>query len=178
MTISSIWIVRHIQILISLLQNYSHVVNVLGAIPKFPPHLMEFMGYKGHRVANLVSIGGRQVPVDIRFVGDGYMDSSWMSEIIFNRVKMKNRDLFIANATDGYYSLLYHALVHKPHMHATYADHLESISKDDQRKSILGGRKSQCKLLVAFMDSRGYTFTTAHDPSVKCRPCEFKIRDH
>jgi predicted Ser/Thr protein kinase len=67
--------------------------------------------YGGYKVAAHISIGGQEIPVDIRYVGDNYYCEQWEKDMLANPVKLG--PLFIPDPANLFYSLLYHVLVHK-----------------------------------------------------------------
>jgi predicted Ser/Thr protein kinase len=74
--------------------------------------------YGGYKVAGLVNIAGQEITVDIRFVGDGYYCEEWERKILAGRVKLGN--IWVPDTENLFYSLLYHALVHKPRLSNRY----------------------------------------------------------
>src|SRR3989304_4092278 len=63
--------------------------------------------YGGYKVSGYVAIGGRDVSVDIRFVGDCYYCEQWERDMLSRRVRAGG--FFVANNENLFYSLLYHA---------------------------------------------------------------------
>jgi hypothetical protein len=58
---------------------------------------------------------------DLRHAGDGYFDLPMERAMLTNRVAFRN--FFVPNSEDLCYSLLYHALVHKPSVSNTYKNY-------------------------------------------------------
>ncbi len=68
---------------------------------------------KGTQRANYrILVNGKNIDIDIRYVGDGYFDSYWQRDCIQNRILHKN-NFYVPDELNLYYSLLYHALIHK-----------------------------------------------------------------
>ena len=67
---------------------------------------------KKHRVQYLVSVGGKPVFFDVRHVGDNYYCSRWARSLLNQRVSRDN--FYIPNPENHYFTLIYHALLHKP----------------------------------------------------------------
>ena len=83
---------------------------------------------KKDRVQHQVFIAGKLINLDLRFVGDNYYCRSWQDKILSNRVK--ERYYFRPNLKDYYYSLLLHALFHKPTLREDYKEKLLNLKKD------------------------------------------------
>lgn len=62
---------------------------------------------------------------------------TWISDVIKGRVRAKGHDFFVPNTPQSYYTLLYHALVHKPSMHETYRDPLFKVWASEYIPSVL-----------------------------------------
>ena len=65
----------------------------------------------GFKVSNYILIKNKKINLDIRFVGDNYLDEKWQKKILKNREFDNFR--FIPNSEDFKYSLLYHIIFHK-----------------------------------------------------------------
>ncbi|MDR0462744.1 MAG: methyltransferase domain-containing protein [Pseudomonadales bacterium] len=80
------------------------------------------------RVHYEVIIDGKPLRFDLREVGDNYYDISWEKDLLKQKQLLKN--CFYAVVGDNhYYSLLYHALIHKPKLGDDYQLKLSKISK-------------------------------------------------
>ena len=131
--------------------DYSRVVDAIGGVPKLPPNLMEGGGYGKHRVNHNAHIGGKEIPIDVRFAGDGYIDETWMRDIISSR-ELHRGGVYTPNSTHSYFFMLYHAVVQKPSMAEDYKVTPRKQSKSpEQLRLINGSRTDHCKLLVPFM---------------------------
>jgi len=108
-----------------------------------------------HRVIN---VGGRDIPVDVRTVGDGYYDTCWEEEMIKNS-RMAMGVIPVPSEEDYFYSLLYHALIQKKKIAEDYKIRLKKMADD------LGGdRSTDADTLLAFMKRKGYYFTYPENP--------------
>ena len=107
-----------------LVENYSMAKSILGGLPfkhrlpRTDPRWGPPVENGGYKVANKVSVAGLEVEFDIRFVGDGYYDAEWQANMLKNRKQEKC--FYRLNEKDYFYSLLYHALIHKVHISDTY----------------------------------------------------------
>ena len=149
-----------------MVTDYNATIAALGALPS-GLHATEL---GGHRVQHNVLIGGKSVHVDVRYVGDHYVDPNWMRDILRNRVARNG--IFVMEAEDYFYSLLYHALIQKPQFGSDYKLRLMEMTSNSTAKSRLGGsRRDQCELLLGFMNDRGYISSKPDDPTVGFFPC-------
>ena len=119
----------------------------------------------GFKVANLVQFADKEVTVDTRSIGDDYYCKSWQQDILANRIPYKG--FFIMDDKNHFYSLLYHALIHKPQISETYyktflaLGHEFGVTKENVRDRIY-----LRKLLDEFITSHGYEYVRAHDKGV------------
>jgi len=149
-----------------MVTDYSATVAALGALPS-GLHATQF---GGHRVQHNVLIGRKSVNVDLRYVGDRYIDPNWIRDILRDRVSVNG--FFIMEAEDYFYSLLYHALVQKLRFRLDYRLRLMKMTTNSTARSRLAGnRRDQCELLIGFMDDRGYTSPKPDDATVGFFPC-------
>ena len=98
-------------------------------------------------------IGGVNVDVDLRCVGDGYYDEKWERSILERRVYWNNL-CFAPNEEDYFFSLLYHALIQKQTMSSEYEQRLTKMGTGlgiDYPVSI--------QTLEAYMHEKGYYYT-------------------
>merc|ERR1712194_158880 len=110
-----------------MVEAYALFCRVTGALPNLLPlDMVSISGHKqvGDRVQNSLLLDGKEVQVDVRFVGDGYIDPAWMSRVIENRVRSRNGLFYVMDSTDYFYTLLYHATVQKKSFGADYFERL------------------------------------------------------
>ena len=125
------------------------------------------------RVNYAVKVAGREFRIDIRYIGDRYYCSEWSKEILKTRVKTAN-GIFIPNPENQFYSLLYHALIHKQKsMSDDYPIKLKSLAKPVlSSKELTNGKITSDNFnafqshLVNFMKQKGYAFVEPLDRSV------------
>ena len=149
-----------------MVTDYNATVAALGALPSSP----RATELGGGGVRHTVRIRGKAKDVDVRYVGDRYVDPNWMRDILRNRVARNG--IFVMEAEDYFYSLLYHALIQKPQFGSDYKLRLMEMTSNSTAKSRLGGsRRDQCELLLGFMNDRGYISSKPDDPTVGFFPC-------
>ena len=123
--------------------------------------------YSGkNRVQYSVKISGKDINFDLRSVSDNYYNEKWQREILLNRRSFKG--FFIPSKQDYFYSLLYHAIIHKRGLTIDYIDKLIELSNDIQlnlsKKDFLD--KEPLKILVNHMDITNNVIVVPNDISV------------
>jgi hypothetical protein len=96
-----------------------------------------------------IMVNDCKIELDIRWIGDGYYDNKWEQIMLNNRVSFSNL-FYVMDKESYYWSLLYHALIHK-----------KSISKDYQAKlSVMAIELNiKDKNLDDYMRLHGYKYT-------------------
>ncbi len=79
---------------------------------------------EGQKTKYVVRVGDKLAVLDIRTVDDGYLDSRWSQDVLANRVK--EGGLYRPDHQDWYWTLLYHALIHKGEL-GKYSEVLEDL---------------------------------------------------
>lgn len=106
-----------------------------------------------------VIIEGRKVPIDIREIGDGYYDEKWEKSMLYNRIKTV--EYFILDDENYKYSLLYHAIVHKPFISEKYIKMIGNMFG----KTIKNDENTD-RLLCNYMTQMGYSISRPIDRGV------------
>ncbi|MBW5445809.1 hypothetical protein GE107_07005 [Cohnella sp. CFH 77786] len=122
-----------------------------------------------YRIHYRVPVGGQSVLFDFRHVGDGYMDENWEMSIMQNKT-YSSKGLFTPNPRDYFYSLLYHAAIHKPFIAPDYFERLSMMAKQMEIADFTPDTMTDPRLLKSFLDaylnSRNYQYTVPLDLSV------------
>ncbi len=101
-----------------LLDNQILTINVLNAIATTS---------KSYRVQYNVVIANKDINFDLRYIGDDYYSTVWSREILKTRIK-KNY-FYVPDQKNYFYSLLYHALLHKETLSSDYIYRLIDLSQ-------------------------------------------------
>ena len=141
-----------IDIICDSLENAAYVLNA------------EKVFQEEYRVHYKVKVENKDAFFDLRYVGDNYYYYKIEQEILKNRI-YNEKGFYTISKELYFYTLLYHALLHKPHFAKDYKDRLkqmnpkyfEDIQNDD--KAI--------KLLNDWLLENGYTITVPIDISVQ-----------
>ena len=106
-------------------------------------------GNKKDRSHYFVDIGGKQIPIDLRQIGDGYYCTKWEEDMLSRR-KIFGNLCYILLAEDYYYSLMYHVILQK-----------DTIAEDYKRKLAIGDRSlnSIVDELNDFLRKNGYVYS-------------------
>lgn len=108
-----------------------------------------------------VMVGGREVKLDIREIGDGYYPEAWERRMLANRVKGAVSAL---SPEDTFYALVYHVLYMKP---AIKPDYLAMLPKLAATVGVGGTAPDEWLIaLEAFLAKNNYRVATPRDSSV------------
>ena len=100
-----------------LIDNRANTINILNAQKTLK---------KKYRVQYMVLIDNKYINFDLRFIGDNYYDINWQKDILSTRVR---QDFYYRPTVNNYfYSLLYHALLHKSQLGADYEKRLLELN--------------------------------------------------
>lgn len=140
-----------------LTDNKANTISILNAQKTFQ---------KKYRVQYMVLINNRKINFDLRFTGDDYYDINWQKNILLTRIK----EDFYYRPTDinYFYSLLYHALLHKPNFGFDYERRLLELNA----RCLLVSSKRHFSAVEIFNDleefisSHNYCITYPNDFSV------------
>lgn len=108
---------------------------------------------KKDRIHQKIVVNGKEVAIDIRTIGDGYLDSAWETSILDNKVMFHS--FFVPDETNYYYSLLYHALIQKHDISKDYKERLNNMGIWDP----ISDRNSCLVTLEDYMCSNNYFYT-------------------
>ncbi len=138
-----------------LVGDLAECVYLTNAVKAFPEE---------HRVHYYVSLNGQLVPFDFRYSGDNYYDRQLENDLLETRVF--TRDCFYAPTPSLYfYTLLYHALIHKPSFSEDYASRLRDLAAQSGL-SYDGTVETGLKFLARYFYRRGYDAVRPIDVSV------------
>ncbi|MCD7956337.1 MAG: hypothetical protein LUG93_11435 [Lachnospiraceae bacterium] len=109
-------------------------------------------------------VDGFSIPIDLRCPGDGYYCEKWEKNMLLNRVLYKNK-IFVMSPSDYFYSLTYHALIHKQTFSTEYLSRLISMGKE---LGIMVDSENELKnRLLDFLKKEGYFVTNSSDVALR-----------
>lgn len=119
--------------------------------------------YKGR-----VEVGGEWIPVDIRFIGDGYYSAAWEKDVVRRRVFQDG--LYVPRIDDHFFTLLYHCKVHKRTVAAAYETLLKRLASEmgfDWFAGVeLSDDAAMGRLLEGYMRANNYYYERPMDRGV------------
>lgn len=119
--------------------------------------------YKGQ-----ITVAGRPVSADIRFIGDGYYPESWESDMLARRIWA---DGFFRPADDDlFFSILYHCKAQKPEVKPKYRPELAELARacgmDWFSEDLLDDDKACAGMIAGYLRARGLYFPDPLDQGV------------
>ncbi|MFJ8268166.1 hypothetical protein [Peribacillus asahii] len=143
-----------------LTDNYKEFVLLTNAVKVFP---------QSYRIHHKINIAGENVFFDFRHVGDGYYDKNWEKDILNNK-KYHKKKFYIPNTEDFFYSLMYHALIHKRKVANDYKRRLSTLATEMNLPNISKqtfDNSLQMKIILdQYMNQKNYRYIKPIDSSV------------
>lgn len=116
---------------------------------------------KANGVANYeVTVESKIVDVDARYVGDEYYDRLWQQNMLLN--KMYDGEVPRLNLENYFFSLLYHARIHKKSVKPIYIPRLLDMAQKlglECDESIFGNNKLCAHFLDSYFEQNHYLMT-------------------
>ncbi len=112
-----------------------------------------------------VTIAGKEVLFDIRYINDNYFDRLWQINIIKNRVLDKG-GIYIPRVDDYFFSHLYHSFIHKPYFLDKHIIRLSELSREIGIENFENNEDNVIHLLRGYLLSNGYHATIPKDEQV------------
>lgn len=113
------------------------------------------------RAQTNIKVNELTLQCDFRFIGDGYYDTTWEKNILEQR-EFDPRGFYKCDAENYYYSLLYHALIHKPKLSKDYLETFRLLKPKIEVNNI----KYLLDELTKYMNKMGYCYIEPTDFSV------------
>ena len=115
-----------------------------------------------YRVHYKVKVEDKFAFFDLRYVGDSYYYYQMEKDILDNR-KYNEKGFYTVDKEDYFYSLIYHALIHKPQFAKDYEDRLIKMNPTNIK---LETKEDFIKILNQWLINKGYSITKPIDKSV------------
>ncbi|MGC3990528.1 MAG: hypothetical protein QM796_12780 [Chthoniobacteraceae bacterium] len=123
-----------------------------------------------NRVHYAVPIGGVEVLFDFRHFSDHYYDTTWEKAMLAGR-QWHERGFPVLAREDYFYSLLYHAVVHKPGIAPDYVEKLTRLARElrvpHTEQADFSNAAESKRLLDFFLKRKGYFYVRPKDQSVQ-----------
>ena len=136
-----------------LVENKSQIVSILNAKPT---------NNKSYRVQYNVVIKNKNINFDLRYIGDDYFSYKWEREILLTKVKHKY--FYIPSNENHFFTLLYHALIHKNEISLDYIQRFQELKKDLPMNEYVD--ENLLDYLLNYMDNKSYQLVEAKDITV------------
>lgn len=124
---------------------------------------------EANRVHILIQVDGQDLHFDLRYLGDNYYPPRWQKNILDNRV-FNPQGFFTPDPVNHFYSLIYHAVIHKRMISQDYQIIFKQFSKlfgiTPNIDSPWNNRPFLKSLLDRFMLKNQYQYCRPIDPSV------------
>jgi len=152
-----------------LVDQFNDVFLITNAQKKYPAL---------YRVHCKVMVGGKPIFFDFRYIGDDYYCADWQRDIVQSRTQYG--DIYVPNTTHLFYSLVYHALIHKKRISPDYYDTLNVLFQS-QFQSLPPAQHPfdyYADLLIAFLKNMHYGTPRPFDQSVRFNEYIFNMYQH
>jgi hypothetical protein len=120
---------------------------------------------KGQGIANFyVTVEGQALDVDARFVGDDYYDRTWQKEMLATKSYLGVVPQL--NVEHYFYSLLYHARIHKNVVKAIYVPRLKQMAQElalSFDEQVLTDDQPCAQFIDGYFQHKNYQFTYPQD---------------
>lgn len=133
--------------------SYENAAYVLNAKKVFP---------EDYRVHYKVKVEDKFAFFDLRYVGDSYYYYQMERKILDNR-RYNEKGFYTIAEEEYFYSLIYHALIHKPKFANDYKNRLQKMNPTNVE---LETEEDFIKILNQWLLSNGYSITKPIDKSV------------
>lgn len=117
----------------------------------------------------IIEVEKQKIPIDLRFVGDGYYDTKWETDMLDQRVKTL-QNIYKPRIDHYFFALLYHAIFQKPEIKPVYHERFKDMAKELQFDffdvSKVNNKKYIAELFKGFLTAQNYLYTRPKDPEV------------
>jgi hypothetical protein len=104
------------------------------------------------------------VSLDLRHVGDGYYCMKWEKDMLSRKVLYQ--EFYVLNDKDYFFSLIYHAILHKKVFSEDYRNRLTEMAKNMNIDCGSSSSSDFIRLLEKFMIENGYRYQYPKDKFV------------
>jgi hypothetical protein len=143
-----------------LTDDYYYFMRILDTFEKPKGSKFNSISDGGTSVRNYITVGCKNIPIDIRYVGDNFYDKKLQTDMLNSRVKHPN-GFYVPNPEMHLYSLIYHAIIHKKTISSTYIKVFNQYGIDDSSIN----KRDLRNILNIYMTKNGYSYCKP-EPSV------------
>lgn len=109
-----------------------------------------------------VKVNKTFIPVDLRYLGDNYYDSSWQYDLLSSKILWNHK--YVLDEENYFYSYLYHIIFHKKYITRKNYSNLLDIKKLTRKNYDID---TLINLLQDFMKKNNYSVVDPFDQSMK-----------
>lgn len=121
------------------------------------------------KLRDYVTVSGEKVIFDVRSVEDNYIDSSWLSKVVKNKI-YNNKGIFIPRDDDYFFTLIYHSFIQKPKIKEDYKPILLQLAKklefDFFDEKVFVDLEQQGHIINGYLKANKYKITIPKDSRV------------
>lgn len=121
-------------------------------------------GDEDYRVRYHVNVEGKIANFDLRYIGDNYYDEDMENKILSNR-ELNEKGFYTLSKEDYFYTLLYHALIHKAKFADDYKKRLNKMNSEFS-KEVYSDMEKAAKFLEKWMIKNEYVIVRPKDLTV------------
>ena len=125
-------------------------------------HLRKILGVGNGNVHCRIEIANQNVQIDIRETGDGYYCREWEEDML-SKKRMYKDICYVMDDETYFYSLIYHALIHKYSVSDEYLQRFTIMGRNPDI-NIEVREDNLLKILETYMLSHGYRYTYTSNP--------------
>lgn len=114
-----------------------------------------------------ILVNGEKIHLDLRYVGDGYLDRDWQKDIL--RKKIVKNGIFVPNEENYFYSYLYHCVIQKKSISESNYKKLFQLGKNIRKnldEKIINNKESLRENLENFLKNNNFSYSKPIDDSV------------
>jgi len=144
-----------------MVKDYDATRWIVGGEKHFPEHRPHY----------LISMGDKQVYIDLWDISNGYHDKKWDNNI-FDTIEYYNDVIHVPNTENYFYMLIYHCLINKQIIASDYYAKIYDLfvklgfNTKYNIKKYTSPFDLYFQLLIGFMSDNNYTFTKPNDHAV------------
>ena len=143
-----------------LTDDYFYFMRVLDTTEKPKGEKFNAVSDGGKSVRNYIKVGKKDIPIDIRYLGDNFYDKKLEQDMLDTRIKHPN-GFYIPNKEIHLYSLIYHAIIHKRKISSTYLKVFKQYGLKDSEIN----KNNLKNKLDTWLQKKGYSYCKP-EPSV------------
>jgi len=114
-----------------------------------------------------ILVNNEKIHLDLRYVGDGYLDEEWQKSILDKRISRSG--IFVPNEKNYFYSYLYHCLIQKKSISEIHARKISKLGKNIAKNIDIvkdNNKENFREELEQFLKKENFSYSQPIDNSV------------